>query len=251
LIRIKEAGAAAFYCFSANSGCVLVATSVQAQKAAPAGSSSGFLAVWVLACAVAETGGLGVAGAWWILADRWNPEPMQTAAQVQMLIAKSLAGVGEGTILGLVQGFMLRRVYPRLRMAPFVLSTVLVAVSGWAAGSSASIFGNFESEAAAGEPPLWWILTAAAFFGFLAGGAFGAAQWVALRRAAQHATWWIWMNATGWSIALPVIYLAAGFDTGGNALVTAVTVLTAGLAAGACVGAATAVAIMAMRPAAP
>jgi hypothetical protein len=60
-------------------------------------------------------------------------------------------------------------------------------------------------------------------------------QALALRSAAHHACWWILVNALGWAVALPIIYVAASNDGGlsGSAVIDAIG---AGAVAGLCLG---------------
>jgi hypothetical protein len=178
-----------------------------------------------------------------------NPEPQALTAQVGMLAAKSLAGVGEGAVLGVAQGVMLRRFFTGLHLGPWILMTVLIAVFGWAAGSAVSIFGNVDANAPAVEPRFWSVLPFTIFFGLFAGALFGLAQSVVLKRAAEESHWWIYANAAGWAVAIPVVYWAASLDYSGHGLWAVIAIGTAaGLIAGAIVGAVTGIALLKMKP---
>lgn len=77
----------------------------------------------------------------------------------------------------------------------------------------------------------------AASFGLVAGAVFGGAQWLALRRHAQKAGWWLIGNALGWAAALVWTYLAASLIPPGLPLAVVVTTGgAAGLLAGLPVG---------------
>jgi hypothetical protein len=182
------------------------------------------------------------------MADRIDPDPIGLH-KLTMLFTKSLAGVGEGLVLGLAQGVMLRRMFGALDLGAWVMATVLIATFGWATGSAVSIFGAFSSGAEAVGPPLPWIIGFSVLFGLIAGALFGAAQWVALRRAAEPASIWILANAAGWAVAMPVIYLAASLDYGDRGQgVVFFTSLFAGLLAGAVVGAVTGLSFRWLEP---
>lgn len=101
-------------------------------------------------CALAELLGIAVGAIWWVWIDRFDPEPATATAKWLSLAGKSLSGVGEGIALGGLQAFALRRVYPRLRVTRWVIYTTLLAVAGWAVGSSIPIFAEFSS--ALGHP---------------------------------------------------------------------------------------------------
>lgn len=200
------------------------------------------VALWVVVCAIAELSGIGLAAAWWIAMDRIDPAPATLALKWLSLGLKSLSGLVEGSILGTLQALVLRRVFPRLPVPRWVALTALVAVFGWAVGSAFPIFGQPPVTGAEPfDPPLGWTLLASGAMGVAVGAVFGAAQAIALRRAATGAGWWIAVNAAGWGLALPVIYAAAGLGPADPALPGMLArALAAGLVAGLILGAVTA-----------
>jgi hypothetical protein len=99
--------------------------------------------VWVITCAAAKLIGIGAAAAWWITMDLIAPDPVSLAGKATMLVSKSLSGLFEGTVLGILQALALRRIYPRLSLPPWVALTVSLAIFGWAVGSAIPMFGVF------------------------------------------------------------------------------------------------------------
>lgn len=188
--------------------------------------------LWVVICALAELIGIAAGAAWWIAMDQIAPAPLTLAGKVTMLALKSLSGLLEGTVLGLLQAIVLRRLYPRLPMPGWVVLTVLLAIFGWAVGSAIPIFGG-SGNGELPEPPLPLMLSFAALFGLLVGALFGGVQAFALRRAARHSGWWIPFNAAGWAAALPVIYFGASLP---NESASSVQAVVAGLLSGAVAG---------------
>jgi NAD(P)-dependent dehydrogenase (short-subunit alcohol dehydrogenase family) len=86
--------------------------------------------------------------------------------------------------------------------------TVAVAVAGWIAGMTPSLFVT-HAPAEASEPGLGTVLLIAALAGGGAGLCFGAAQWFVLRRHAQSARRWIWIHIPAWAAAMAAIFLGA------------------------------------------
>jgi hypothetical protein len=208
------------------------------------------VALWIVACTAAELAGICLAAIWWIAMDRADPTPATLAAKLLSLGLKSLSGVVEGGVLGTLQALALRRIYPRLPVALWVMLTMLLAVLGWAAGSAVPIFVTADpGQAAAPEPALALTLLAGAAMGLALGALFGAVQAIAFRHAATRTGWWIAVNAAGWGVALPLIYAVA--STGPPEMETVRLVakaLAAGLGAGLILGCVTALALRVMAP---
>jgi hypothetical protein len=203
---------------------------------------------WVVTCAAAELIGIRAGAAWWIAMDRIAPDPMTIIGKFAMLGLKSLSGVVEGVLLGLLQAVILRRLYPRLPIFRWVTLTALLAVSGWAAGSAIPIFGAFEGHNSV-EPSLGLVVAFSGGFGLVVGGLFGGAQALALRQAAHRSYWWAISNAVGWAAALPVIYLAASFPRESTELWQALTAaIVSGAIAGLLLGAITGLSFWRMAP---
>ena len=197
-----------------------------------AGLPGSYYLTWVGVCAAAELLGIALGTGWWVAMDRIAPDPASLAGKFAMLGLKSLSGLVEGVVLGLLQGLVLRRLYPRLPLPAWIALTALLAIGGWAAGSAIPIFGGPGGEEPA-EPSLFLSIVLAAGFGLAAGALFGAVQAAALRRAASASYWWIIVNAAGWALALPVIYAAASLPDAASPIWL---ILAAGLASGATAG---------------
>lgn len=205
---------------------------------------------WVAMCATAELLGIAAGAAWWVAMDRLDPEPATRAAQWLALLAKAGSGLVEGVVLGIGQAAALRRIYPALPVARWVALTVALAALGWAAGSAIPIF---TADAGAGAEPFELssatVAALAAGFGAAIGAAFGAVQRLALRHVAERSHWWIVVNAAGWALALPIIYLAAGAGPPDRPMAAIVGAgLASGLAAGLVLGVVTGLGFWRMPP---
>lgn len=205
--------------------------------------SRGDWLAWAVLTAVAELAGIALGAAWWVGADRLNPEPRGLPLQLLMLAAKALSGVVEGAVLGAAQAGLMRRELPGLSARRWIGATSAVAVAGWALGSSFSVFGGGSGPQGGFDPGPGLTIVLAAGFGLAVGTLFGAAQALALGGLGVRRWPWIAGNAAGWALGLPAIYLAAS-----GALAGPVWALGAGggLIAGAIVGAATAMAFAVM-----
>ncbi|PHY20381.1 hypothetical protein [Caulobacter sp. BP25] len=206
-------------------------------------TSRGEWVVWVLLTALAELVGILLGASWWVWADGLMPDPNGLFWQICMLLLKALSGVPEGMVLGLVQANLMSRRLPELSIVRWTTATCVVAVIGWAAGSSFSIFATGDGGAGSFDPSVGQTLLMAAGLGLALGAVFGGVQTLALGGLGVKRWPWIVGNAIGWGLGLPAIYLAAS----GVALAP-VWLLGAigGLVAGALVGVATAVAFAAM-----
>lgn len=206
--------------------------------------------LWVVVCALAELVGIAMGAVWWVMIDRIDPEPITWAAKWIALGLKSLSGLGEGFILGALQCLMLRRIYPQLPVWKWILLTVALAVAGWAAGSAIPLFADFSGGSDQPfDPPLIPLALASGVLGAFLGVMFGLVQRLALRTAATNSRFWVYANAVGWGLALPIIYIAA--STGDPAAPTTVLVATgvgAGLLAGIVLGGVTGLAFWKMEP---
>lgn len=206
---------------------------------------------WVAVCALAELAGFATAALWWVLVDQVLPDPALVLEKAGTLGLKALAGVPEGLILGWAQVGLLRRRAPGLRRAPFIGCTILVAVLGWAGGSAVPIFlaDSVVGSAPAAEPGIAAMLVGTAAAGLVSGLLFGVTQALALRGVFDRVVWWVLGNAAGWAVGLPITYLAASQGDASAPLCNALIYgLPGGLAVGAWVGAATAMAAAMMRP---
>jgi hypothetical protein len=190
---------------------------------------------WLLGCTVGELLGFACAALWaWAAYLLFGADPSSVGARAAVLALMVLAGVTEGAVLGALQWRVLREVFPTLSAARFVGATIGVAALGWFFGMLPSTLSAPAPQAAAGEPPLWVVLGAAAMLGALAGALFGWAQGRALRAHVSTVRPWVIGNALGWMLGLPFSFVAASVVDVGRSVSLAVL---AGGAGGALMGA--------------
>jgi hypothetical protein len=163
---------------------------------------------WVMACTAGELIGISVAAAVAVTVNTVFGEPQSLSARLLTLGVFAVVGSIEGAALAGLQWRVLRERLPRLRLHSWVGATVAIAVIGWIAGMTPSLFLRDEPTIQP-EPALTSILLLAAAVGAGAGLCFGAAQWVVLRRHAQHAGRWVWIHAPAWAVAMSAIFLGA------------------------------------------
>lgn len=193
---------------------------------------------WVVLCAAAEGLGMTAAAAAAKTSLELYGEP---AGRLEVTVALTLvvaAGLVEGVALGGLQALGLRRLWPRLSVARFLLVTAAVAGLGWAAASAPGVLAGPGDGSAPSE---LLVLTGAAALGALMGAVLGAAQALVLRPHVRHPGRWVSANAVGWAPAMSVIFLGAtrpDTDWSVPAVVTAgaVTGLTAGAVLGLVTG---------------
>jgi NAD(P)-dependent dehydrogenase (short-subunit alcohol dehydrogenase family) len=186
----------------------------QTDSAAVAEASPAFYRRWIAACAAGELVGIGVATAAALMFGAWVGEPRSLAARLGALATFAGVGVIEGGALAWLQWRVLHGRLPRLRAGEWIGTTVAVAVIGWMAGMTPSLFGS-HSPAASEEPGLAAVLLLAALAGAGAGLCFGAAQWFVLRRHAERAQHWIWIHVPAWALAMAAIFLGASVPSAG------------------------------------
>lgn len=205
---------------------------------------------WVIVCAFAELIGISIGAVWWIAADRFDPEPLTAAAKWAALALKSMSGIAEGVILGSLQVLALRRIYPHVSAKRWIIYTTSLAVAGWAIGSAFPIFSEQSATPSeAFDPPLALLALASAAMGTVLGTLFGLVQRQELKHVAKDTRWWIFGNAFGWALALPIIYVAASIGNPEAPLrVFIVSGLVAGLLAGVILGAVTGLSFLKMKP---
>jgi hypothetical protein len=153
---------------------------------------------WVLACSAAEAVGMGASAA----AARGALSVGTTAGFLLVLVG----GLVEGTALGLLQARVLGARLGAARRL-WVLVTVAVAGLGWAAGSAPAALSGETGDAA---PPLGWMISGGAALGATMGAVLGLGQAAVLRHCGSRRPWrWVWANAAGWAVAMPVIFTGA------------------------------------------
>lgn len=169
---------------------------------------------WIEACAAGELLGIGTAALWWITVDRFDPVPVGHVAEWLVFLAKASSGLIQGLILGLLQGWALRRQFPALNLRAWLVATMLVGLLVWSVAAWFAVFPSLDNDPLLPTvTTLFQTAVAAAGFGMGLGLLFGMAQALVLRRAAGQAHWWIAVNAVGWGAALPCIYVAASLGS--------------------------------------
>jgi hypothetical protein len=184
---------------------------------------------WILACATAETVGMTASAAAARLAQDVSDDGASGARWLALGIVVA-GGLVEGTALGLLQGRVLGRCWPRLSRRRFLLVTVLVAGLGWAAASAPGVL---TADDGGGGPATGLMVLAGLGLGLVMGPVLGAAQASALRGAVRHPWRWVAANAAAWPLAMAAIFAGAssagaGWPTAAVAADGAITGLVAG-----------------------
>ena len=170
---------------------------------------------WIVACTAGELLGIGVATGAALALNALIGEPRSLGSRLLTLATFAAVGAVEGTALAGFQWRVLRTRLPRLRAGEWVGVTVALAVAGWIAGMTPSLFINSEVTVQE-EPGLGVVLPVAAMAGAGAGLCFGAAQWFILRRHAERASQWIWIHVPAWALAMSAIFLGASWPSSGS-----------------------------------
>jgi hypothetical protein len=203
---------------------------------------------WVGLCAVAELLGIGSAAVWYGAINVWLGEPSVFILRLGAWFLMSLAAVPEGLVLGGLQAIGIRWFLPSTSTFRWITATIAVGLLGWGMGTATPLFFVSEAELSNGtEPSFAAIALFSAAFGAAVGAIFGLAQAWAL--PAQTKRGWIWVvcNVIGWAVGLPLIYLAAQFAADQPDWVLRVILWAlGGLGAGASVGVATGLGLIAM-----
>lgn len=189
---------------------------------------------WIEACAAGELLGIGMAALWWVTVDRLEPVPIGHTAEWLVFFAKAASGLIQGLVLGLLQGWAMRRQFPALPLRAWTGATMLVGAIVWSIAAWFAVFPSLAHDPLLpAVETLFQTAVTAAGFGMGLGLLFGIAQAVVLRRAAGQVHWWIAVNAVGWGAALPCIYVAASV---GSASPSSLEIAFRGLVGGAVSG---------------
>jgi NAD(P)-dependent dehydrogenase (short-subunit alcohol dehydrogenase family) len=210
----------------------------------------GFYRDWIAACATGELVGIGVAAGAGLAINTLIGEPQSPASRLVTLVTFAAVGAVEGTALAGFQWRVLRTRLPRLRAGEWVGVTVAIAVAGWVAGMTPSLFTNQDATTTAPrEPALGAVLLMAAIAGAGAGLCFGAAQGFVLRRHAERAGRWIWIHVPAWALAMAAIFLGASLPTADwSAWSIGLTGATGGVLGGLFLGAVTGLVARELEP---
>ncbi len=168
---------------------------------------------WIVANALGELFGLGLAAAIGIGVMLLMGEPRSTAGVLAVASLMVMIGVAEGVIVGYAQWRVLRSYLETLMARVWIGATALGAFIAWMLGMLPSTIINLSATGASGPPPA---MNDALMFGLAA--AMGAAlgiilalpQWRVLRRHVSHAVWWLPANALAWAAGMPLIFMGVG-----------------------------------------
>ena len=203
---------------------------------------------WIVACAVGEFVGIGVAAGAALAMSALIGEPQSIGDRLLTLATFAAVGAVEGAALAGFQWRVLRTRLPRLRAGEWVGVTVALAVTGWIIGMMPSLFLNHDATVQ-DEPGLGVVLLVAAIAGAGAGVCFGAAQWFILRRHAERASRWIWIHVPAWALAMSAIFLGASVpDSGSSVWFIALTGAMGGVLGGLLLGAVTGLVARELQP---
>jgi hypothetical protein len=195
---------------------------------------------WVVANALGELIGLGAAGAIGAMLASIVGATSETGASLGVAGALIVLGTLEGLVVGLAQWLVLRRPFPGMRRRSWMLASAAGAFVAWALGMLPSTLADVGAAAGEAAPvaisdTMMYALAAA--MGAVLGSILGFPQWLALRRHARRAIWWVPANAVAWAVGMPVVFIGASAPpAGGVPGIVMVALLTAGIA-GAVVGA--------------
>jgi NADPH2:quinone reductase len=179
--------------------------------------------------------------------NTWMGEPQSLGARLAVLATFAAVGVVEGGALAALQWRVLRSRLPRLRAGEWIGVTVAVAVAGWIAGMTPSLFVSHAP--ASVEPQLGTVLSLAAIAGGAAGLCFGAGQWFVLRRHAKQAHQWIRVHVPAWALAMSAIFLGASLPSpGSSGWFIALSGVAGGVVGGLLLGAVTGVVARGLTP---
>ena len=154
-------------------------TSVEARFAPNAVRRDVSLRAWVARCAAAEAIGMSAAAA----AARYTDHVLIDRTTLTIVLAGAcilIAGLVEGTALGIAQAGAMRRLTPDLPVGRYVMVTVAMAGVGWAAGSVPSLTADPSASSSAPAWPLMLLL--GGLMGATMGGLLGVAQSLVLRK---------------------------------------------------------------------
>jgi hypothetical protein len=152
-----------------------------------------------------------------------------------------VAGILEGTVLGIAQWLILRHVIPTVPRRAWVLATALAAGFAWMLGLLASTVGSRLLD------HVWLLVSGGIVLSSLFLVSMGGAQWLVLRHHIAGAERWIIASAIAWplGVAVPVAALSLIPD-GAPAAVLGVVGVFSGIGMGAVVGALTGFALVHM-----
>lgn len=203
---------------------------------------AGFWIRWVVANAVGELLGLGPVALIGVTLARVLGESGGAAAALVSLMLFSALGAFEGAVVGYAQWLVLRSHFRAMPARSWTMATAIGAAIAWFMGMlPATAAFSSEGPVSVGEHDEFAMVTMSLIevgMGAVLGAVLAAPQWLVLRRHVDRAVWWLPANAVAWTVAMPLVFLAAGADLmqfGMAPAIAAVIALIAG--AGALAGA--------------
>lgn len=198
---------------------------------------------WVLANLVAEALGLGATLLIGIML--FGGLESLIGAVLVALLAVALGAIVEGSIVGGLQWFVLRRPIPDLRWRAWAVATAAGAGIAWALGMVPSVAMSFvPAQGAQGTTQGFAmaesvVLLLALLMGGALGAILGVAQWVALRRHVPAAGWWVLANAVAWAVGMVLVFAGTSFipESGVVTPASIIAVIAGVVLAGTTVGA--------------
>jgi hypothetical protein len=167
--------------------------------------------LWVIANAVGELMGLGVAVV--IAVAVVQARELPPAIEILIVTAAFLViGAYEGAIVGVAQWSVLRRLLPSLPARHWVGATMAGAVAAWMLARIPSALADWNQVAGGisqNEPSPGVVVLLSIAAGAALGLILGVAQWLALRKHVSRAAVWIGASALAWAAAMPLIFVAA------------------------------------------
>ncbi len=189
---------------------------------------AGFRRDWTLAFVVGELVGFippAVVGAWLGSAG---------AGDVVLVAGLTLAGAGEGAVIGSAQAYVLRRHRSGIPERSWIRATAVGAACAWFAGmGGAAVMG-------AGAAPWILILLVPAWIVGLC--AMGFLQWRVMRPMLPRSGRWVFVSAAAWlvGVLIPVAALSSvpdGWPVGLHVVIAILSAVLMGLVVGAMTGA--------------
>jgi Ca2+-transporting ATPase len=157
------------------------------------------------------------------------------APDVALVLALTLAGAGEGAVIGYAQARVLATYAPAVDGRRWISATAAAAACAWFVGmGGGALLGSRVAPAALLVP-----LLVPAWAGALAG--MGYAQWLVLRRAVPRSARWVPVTASAWlaGVMIPVVALSVvpnGLPSWVHAVVGVAAAVAMGLTVGTLTG---------------
>jgi uncharacterized protein YacL len=207
-------------------------------------------AQWVLANGIAECVGLGLTFGAGVVIFIVFGEPRHTWEALAFGLLMVITGVIEGSIVGIFQWRVIRKLLPIINWKSWLVATLIGALTAWLLGSIPSTLASMQPDQQAEmvEPQLAVMLLLAAAMGAVLGLVLAFPQSHVLRKYTSNA--WIWLpaNSLAWLAGLPIIFAAVDLVFKQNSTVFAVLLFFSALAlTGAVVGAIHGLALVRLR----